>query len=310
RGEATKAIELFQEQNDEAGLAMGWSLLGLFHVVKCEFAASQDAWEKAAAHAHAAGEEREELEYLNWIPICVWGGPTPVEQGIRRCQEVLEEAGGDRKAMSTALFVQGKLEAMRGRFDEARGLIQRARGLLEEIGLAVWIAGPLTQMSGWVEILAGDLTGAEGAMLPGVEKLRGIGELAWLSTEAAILAEVMYQQERYEESAEFLRMADEAGGSDDVYTQGLLLGIRSKVLAGQGHRDEAEGLGREALAVADGTDFLFLQGFTRLCLGEALQISSANDAARSVLNEAIDICERKGFTVGADRARALLARES
>jgi len=78
----------------------------------------------------------------------------------------------------------------------------------------------------------------------------------------------------------------------------------------QGHRDEAEGLGREALAVADGTDFLFLQGFTRLCLGEALQISSANDAARSVLNEAIDICERKGFTVGADRARALLARES
>ena len=42
--------------------------------------------------AWEAGNQREELEYLSWIPLVVWGGPRPVDEGIARCESVLEKA--------------------------------------------------------------------------------------------------------------------------------------------------------------------------------------------------------------------------
>ncbi|MDQ3875699.1 MAG: AAA family ATPase, partial [Actinomycetota bacterium] len=239
---ATDAIAIFDELGDERGLAKAWSLLGLFHLLMCEFAASEDAWEKSAAHADAAGEEREKLESLSWVPLCVWGGPTPVEEGIRRCQTVLARANGDRKAMSTALFTQAKFEAMRGNFAEARDLIARAKAMLEEVALTVWIAGPLTQMTAWVELLAGDSDAAERELRWGVDTLREIGEFAWLPTVAGILAEAVYVQGRDEEAEDIVTMGEETAGSDDAYSQGLLRSVRAKSLARRGQFEDAERL--------------------------------------------------------------------
>jgi len=105
------------------------------------------------------------------IPLVVSGGPTPVETGIRRCNDVLAQAGDDRKAMATALFTRAKFEAMRGEIAQARELVARARTLLEDIALTVWLAGPFTQMAAWVEILAGDHQTAEAQLRWGVETL-------------------------------------------------------------------------------------------------------------------------------------------
>ena len=306
--QANEAIATFAEQHEERGLARGWSLLGLVLLFGCQFAQSEDAWEKAAAHARAGGDEREELEYLSWVPLVVWGGPTPVDEGIRRCQEILERSAGDRKAMSTALFIQGKFEAMRGRFDVARELLGRARAILEEIGLTVWLAGPLTQMSGWVDVLADDPARAEQDLRWGVETLRDIGELSWFATVAGILAEAVYAQGRYDEVEPFLQMCEGTAGSEDAYSQSLLRSVRAKLLARQGKAAEAERLGREAVAAAGPTDFLFLQGFALLSLGEALQLCGRAEEARSVLEEAVRVCERKGFEVGVRRARELMER--
>ncbi|MGH2555994.1 MAG: ATP-binding protein, partial [Actinomycetota bacterium] len=305
--QATSAITMFEDQRDDRGLAKAWSLLGLVHVLTCQFATSEEAWEKAAAHAHAAGQEREELEYLSWVPLVVWGGPTPVEKGLLRCAEVLGRASGDRKAMSTALFTMGKLEAMRGRFDDARDLIARSRSILEEVSLPVWVAGPLAQMSGWVEILAGNPAAAEQELQAGAKTLQQIGELPWLSTVAGIMAEAVYAQGRYDEVEPWLRTTEEAAGTEDVYSQTLLRGIRAKLLARSGEADEAERLGRESVTIAEPTDFLFMQAFALLSLGEAMVTAGRKDRSVKVLNRALAVCERKGFTVGADRARELLA---
>jgi class 3 adenylate cyclase/tetratricopeptide (TPR) repeat protein len=303
---ATQAIATFEEQRDERGLSRGWSLLGLVHLFGCQFATSEDAWERAAIHAHAVGNEREELEYLSWVPLCVWGGPTVVDDGIRRCQEILERAAGDRKAMSTALFTQGKLEAMRGRFDEARKLISRARSILQEVALTVWLAGPLTQMAGWVDMLAGDPASAERDLRWGAETLREIGELSWLSTVAGILAEAVYAQGRYDEVEMFLQMCDETAASEDAYSQSLLRSVRAKLLARQGEMGAAVELGRQAVAIAEPTDFLFMQGFALLSLGETLQLAGRAHEARAVFQDAVGVCEQKGFTVGAQRARSMM----
>jgi class 3 adenylate cyclase/tetratricopeptide (TPR) repeat protein len=304
--QARQAISMFEEQHDERGMARAWSLLGLVNLFVGQFGTSDQAWQQAASHAHAAGQEREELEYLSWVPLVVWGGPTPVEEGLLRCAEVLGRSAGDRKAMSTALFVMAKFEAMRGRFEEARNLLARARSTLAEISLPVWVAGPLTQFSGWVDILAGDSATAEKDLTLGVEKLREIGELSWLSTVAGILAEAVYAQGRYEDVEPWLHLVEETAGSDDVYSQSLLRGGKAKLLARRGEAEEAERLGREAIAVAEPTDFLFIQSFALLSLGEALRVVGKKESAEEVLLRALQVCERKGFVVGADRARALL----
>ncbi len=301
--EARRAMAIFEEHDDERGLAKGWSLLGLFHLTKCNFRAAEEAWEKAAAHAHAAGDTREWLESLSWVPLAVWAGSLPVEDGIRRCSDVLGRADGDRKAMSAALFSWGNLEAMRGRFDESRQLIGQARSTLEEVALTVWIAGPLTEMSAWAELWAGDPAAAEHELRWGVSTLQTMGELAWLPTIAGILAEAVYVQGRYEEAEAFIQLGEETAGSDDAYSQGLLRCVRAKVLARQGQAAEAVQLAREAVAIAEPTDFLFLQSFVLDGLGEVLQVTGSTEEAEAAFTEALRLCERKGFAVGARRAR-------
>ena len=66
-------------------------------------------------------------------------------------------------------------------------------------------------------------------------------------------------------------------------------------------------LAREAVAIAEPTDFLFLQAWALIGLGEVLERAGKRDEAEAVLADAVQICERKGFVVGAQRARA--ARE-
>jgi class 3 adenylate cyclase/tetratricopeptide (TPR) repeat protein len=303
--EATRAISMFESQGDERGLAKGWAQLGLFHMMEGQFGMSLDAWEKAAAHAASAGDRREELECLAWVPVVVWCGPTPIEEGIRRCLEVLDRAEEDRKATSVALSTWGALEAMRGRFDRARELCARAKSILQEVSLPGWM-GALTQMSGWVEILAGDPIAAEEDLRWGVEILRGIGELSWLSTTAAILAEAMYAQGRLEEAESFVRVSEEAAGSDDTYSQPLLRSVKAKVLARRGRADEAERLMREAIVITEPTDFLFLKGTVLRSFAEILNMAGRRNEAEPVLVEAIRMSEQKGDVIGVEQARAML----
>jgi class 3 adenylate cyclase/tetratricopeptide (TPR) repeat protein len=305
--EATSAISVFEAEDDQRGLAKAWSLLGLFNLVICQFAAAEDAWERASRHASAGGDEREMLESLSWIPLTVWGGPTPVEEAIRRCEEIRARADGDRKAMATALFTQAKFEAMAGRLDDARPRIEEARAMLEDIALTVWLAGPLTQMSAWVKLYSGDAAGAEEELRWGVETLQQIGELAWLPTVAGILAEALYAQGRLEDAEAAVAQGQASASPDDAYSQGILKAVQAKIDAGAGRAESAETLAREAVAAVADTDFLFLQAFTAAALGEVLLLLGRGDEAVVALDEAVALAERKGHAVGAEQARALQA---
>jgi class 3 adenylate cyclase/tetratricopeptide (TPR) repeat protein len=308
--EATRAISMFEREGDERGLAKAWSLLGLFHLTTCQFRAAGEAWERAATHAAAAGDEREHFESLSWVPLTVWAGPTPVDEGIDLCRSVIERSEGDRKALSTALAAWGAFEAMRGRFDEARELTERARATLEEIALPVWVAGPFSQLYGWTELLAGDPAAAERQLRSALETLREIGELAWLSTVAGILAETVRAQGRVDESDELLRLGEETAGTDDAFSQALFRSVRAKIRASQGSADEAERLAREAVEIARATDFLFLQWLALASLAEVLEVVGREDEAQPVLAEAVEVAARKGYSAAAEGARAAAASES
>ena len=308
RVEAENAIAAFRSAGDERGLAKGWSLLGLVHNMNGRFGPAEEAWTQAAAHAHNAGDQRDELESLSWVPLMVLAGPTHVELGVPRCVEILGSAAGDKKAMASALTAQAVFVAGLGRFDEARELIGRARALLQDVGLTVWLAGPHAQFAGWIELLAGDPAAAEDELRWGYRKLEQIGELGWLSTVVALLAEAVYLQGRRDEATALARLSEESAGTEDVYSQVLWRGVRAKVLAAGGERVEAERLAGEAAALAGTTDFLLLRWHALMNQAEVQLMADDGPAAEAALIEAIGLAAQKGNVVAEARARDLLAR--
>ena len=306
--EATRGIAVFEQLGDEQGLSKSWSLLGLVHLYTTQFRPSEEAWERSSVHAHRAGNRREELESLSWVPICVWAGPTPVDEALERCRNVIERARGDKKVLSIALFVQAELEAGLGRFDEALELIARSKALLEELALTVWIAGPLTQFAGWVDLWRGDAGAAEKQLRWGHETLSEIKEMAWLPTVDGILAEAIYAQGRVDEADDLAVAISDAAGSEDVYSQLLWRGVRAKVFAGRGSVDDAERLARESVELVAGTDFLHGHWYAWMTLAEVLQLSGRADEAQVAAANAIRVAEDKGHLVRARLARELGSR--
>ena len=306
--EATRGIGVFEQLGDERGLSKSWSLLGLVHLYTTQFRPSEEAWELSSVHAQRAGNRREELESLSWVPICVWAGPTPADEALERCRSVIERARGDKKVLSTALFVQAELEAGLGRFDEALELIARSKALLDELELTVWIAGPLTQFAGWVDLWRGDPAAAEKQLRWGHDTLSEIKEMAWLPTVDGILAEAIHAQGRVDEADDLAVSISEAAGSEDVYSQLLWRGVRAKVFAGRGSFDDAESLARESVELVEGTDFLLGHWYAWMTLGELLQLAGRADEALVAVANAIKVAEDKGHLVRARLARELGGR--
>ena len=301
--EATSAAAAFKDVGDDRGLTKAWSLLALVHIFRCRFVAAEHAWREAAAHAHRAGDRRDELESLAWVPLMTWAGPTTAEDGIARCDEIRNSVGGDKKAVASALIAKAVFEAGLDRIDESRACIADAKALLSEAALTVWLRGPLAQFAGWAELLAGDPEAAERELRAGYDVLGEIGEVAWLSTVAAILGEAVYQQGRLDEAEELANVSESVTAPDDVYSHVTWRSVRAKVHARRSEAEAAERLAREAVELAETGDFLHLQWYALMTLAEVLQLLGNGSEAGEAAQLAVAVAERKGSVVGARTAR-------
>ena len=183
----TALIAVFEERGDDLGLAKALQLLALEEWFHCRYGAMETALERALEHARTAGARREVTNILNGLARAAALGPRPVEDALRRCEALRDEAAGDRSLEAFFDAVQALLEAMRGNFDEARDLYARSRSAFEDLGLEMQVAG-LTTYSGLVELLAGDPAAAEREFGQGYRRLERMGERGVLSTVAAFLA--------------------------------------------------------------------------------------------------------------------------
>jgi class 3 adenylate cyclase/tetratricopeptide (TPR) repeat protein len=302
---AEQAVEAFARLGDELGLARAWNLAAITRLWVGTTGAAEEAWLHAIDHARRAESLGEEAHALSWLLIGTWMGPTPVENGVRRCREILDHAPS-RQVEAMALLEQGPLLAMCGRFSEARELFQRGEEIIEDLGLAILAAG-LSQERFDIEMLAGDVEAAEVELRRACEILKQLGEKGFLSTRAALLAHALCAQGRYEEAGPFIEIAAEAGSEDDRATQALWRAARAKVLARQGEIDEALRLAREAVALVAETDWLNTRGDALFDLAEVLDLAEKPDQAAARIAEALHLYERKGNIVAAGKARELLA---
>jgi hypothetical protein len=77
---------------------------------------------------------------------------------------------------------------------------------------------------------------------------------------------------------------------------------RLKILAGDGHCDEAEGLAREAVALVEPTDLLSARGDAMLDLADVLRICDRTEEADREAEAALALYELKGNAAAAARA--------
>jgi class 3 adenylate cyclase/tetratricopeptide (TPR) repeat protein len=301
--QAKAAISIFQELEDEQGLARAWQLMAETFWVRCQVAASEAAQLRAIEHARRAGDHREEAQNWGILAGSAIYGPLPVEDGIRRCEEVIARFGDNPSVRARTTRALACLWAMHGQFDRARELIQTARAMFVDLGQTYALASS-AESSGLVEMLAGDLSAAAQELRRGVELLEGMGERAYLSTLGAMLADVLELVDKDDEAGRFARTSEEASDPDDIDSQARWRAVKAKLLAKQGRLEEAETLARQAVHLAAPTDVLNLYGHCYLALGAVLQASGRQTEASRAFAEAVRAFDHKGNLAAASQARA------
>jgi ATP/maltotriose-dependent transcriptional regulator MalT len=224
-------------------------------------------------------------------------GPFPVE-------EALTFFDAHPSASSFHPAFRGQLEAMRGNFAAARRDIRLARERARDLGQRLSEAGHSMQEAE-IELNAGEADRAAEVALAGVAALEALGERGWLSTVAGHAAEALYRLGRDDEAWRLTHKAEEAGASDDVITQMLILQVRAKLLTRRGEHAEAERLAREAVAWGEPTDALESKANALRDLAIVLAADRRPDEALAALGQAEVLYEEKGHTVGVARVAEL-----
>jgi predicted ATPase/class 3 adenylate cyclase len=303
-GERLRAT--FEANDDARGLCKVWRLRALVHWLEGRCLAADAAWERAAGHAREAGDNRERAEILSWVASSAFIGPIPVSDGIRRCESILEQVRDDRRSAAATLYPLAGLYAMIGRFSDARQRLESAYQTLEDLGY-VTLNSSFMEWVGFVELLAGDLVRAEERLKFGLSRLEEMGERAFVSSSAALLAEVLYRKGRHDEAARFVDRSQETAAPDDLAAHIVWRTVRAKILALTGGLEEAEALARHAVSLAEKTDWSTHHAAACLALGEVLREQGRVREAEAAIGRALAIHERKGDIVLAERVRTLLA---
>jgi class 3 adenylate cyclase/predicted ATPase len=298
--------ELEAMRHDRA-LVRAFRLLAAVYGTGGRFADAAAAAERAIRHATAAGDQVTARRFLGTLAISALYGPMPVVEAIATCEEVLARAQDDRKARALTELCIGHLEAMRGNFERARLLYRQSRASLEEFGYLLLAA--LTSLdSSVIELLAGDLATAESELRTDYRRLEEMGERNYISTTAGLLADVLYRQGRYDESAEFAAVCEHLASPDDVGSQFLWRCVRGKLRSRQGVFDEAQALLSAATALIETSDQLDWQGNGLLDFAEVRELAGAPADAAALSEQAARLFVRKGNVVSALRARQLAER--
>jgi Flp pilus assembly protein TadD len=117
----------------------------------------------------------------------------------------------------------------------------------------------------------------------------------------------MLELDRDEEAEHWATVARETGAEDDPAAKGPALGVLARVLARRGAFEDAERLGREAVASFDGTDYIDWTANAHADLADVLHLAGRDDESSEELRVALELYERKGHLVGAEKMRNLLA---
>ncbi len=297
---AKKAISVF-EAGDDAGLARAWRRVAHAHMAKGRYADSSEASERALAHARAGGERFEEARIVDLLCTSLLYGPAPASEAVLRCEAMLVEAHGNQVLGANVAAALVGLLGMRGAFDAARERARFAEEIYLELDLQLAFAG-LTQVTGPMELLAGEAAAAERELQRGLEILRPRGPDGY---QEALLAEALYRQGRLDDASTHARTAEAHAPADNVQAQVAWRGVRAKLDAADSS-ERARALAAEAVSLAEATDATNLLADALADLAVVLHVAR-DDAVDGVARRALALYEQKGNVAAAQRLSQVLA---
>ena len=304
--EVERAIGVFRRHGDEAGLARALTLGGRLRFWGGSAAGALIDLEQAARHAADAGDRTQEAMILGYVLLATYSGPTPVVEALARVEQMRPRAQGSRRLELVFLDNLARLEAMQGDFTVARATLARATALVED-GLAAVDRSSVANAIGFVELLAGSLATAEQDLRRSCEELERAGELGYLSSAVPPLLDALYLQGRDEEALMLSERwrPERLTVPEDVDAQSGWRRVRAKLLARRGDLEEAQVLAREAVAIADRTDFLELRAAATADLAVVLGLAGRPQESVATLELAIRLHEDKGNVAAARTLRGL-----
>jgi DNA-binding SARP family transcriptional activator/tetratricopeptide (TPR) repeat protein len=293
-----RAIDYFGGIGDDHSLGKAWELVAWGRWLECRAAETELALHRSLEYARRAGDSRTAAQSLHLLLGATLFGPVRVPEAVARCRVILEE-GPQKRVTASALRALAALMAMAGEFREARALLRRFAAIVDDLGLRV-TAASAAETYAFVELLAGEPRAAERELRLGYERLEEMGETSTSANLAALLAQALHAQGRY---AEAVAVTDLTPAAEDVSAQVHLRAARAKVLARVDRVEEAEELGRDAVARARTTDFVVMLGDALSDRADTLQQTGRADEALPLLEEALQLYETKGNIVAARRAQ-------
>ena len=293
-----EAIVVFEELGYDAGLARAWRRIAFAHQMRSQYGPAEAASEQALIHARKAEDSHEEARIVDGLCTSLLWGPAAAPEAIERCEEMLAWSRGSRVMEANISISLAGLKGMRGDFEEARALAAGARQTYRELGLRLAVAG-LTQVSGPLELLAGNLEAAEQELREGLEIMEPVGSIGY---QAALLANVLLRRGAADEAERLVSIAQAEAADDNIAAQVIWRGVKARL-------DADPRLAEEAVGVADLTDDLNLRADALVNLAESLRLADAPGQATDALQRAVALYEQKGNVVGAARASTIASEQ-
>ena len=302
-GAVTRALERL---GDDEGVAWGLRLVANYLGWLGKTTESAEVLDRALLHAKLAKSPSEVAEILTWQSWELWWGPVAAADGVRRVNEIMEEAVGLPRLAGTARTMRGCLKVLQGQLAEGRADMVVGRGLLAEVGhLNNWSGTSMVHAD--AEIAAGEPVVAEGILREAYDFLKATSETGYLATIIGYLAVATLHQGKDDEALAFADETEKIAQPDDFEPHARQGCVRAVVLARRGDHSGAQRALDVASATIEQTDYTTLQAFAAMCRAEVQHLAGRTDGERAALEEALRLSESKGDVLTADRARGRLA---
>lgn len=302
--EVARALERLAELGDPDALSRAWQLRLNVDMAACRWAATQVAANAVIEQARRAGNSVLEVRTMPLLAFLAQKGPMPVPEATAACREILERVSFDRRSTGSTQLELALLSAMALDFEQARLLCRDTRMVLGELGWEMQ-AALVSLASGPIELLADEPARAEAELRQDYDALERMQERNFISLTAALLAEAVYRQQRFDEATELVAFSRELAAPDDLAVQIIARSVDGKLMARRGDLDAGLALVREAVQLIETTEDPSGQGDALLDLAETLFLAGNGAEAAEAAVAARDRYALKGNLAGVRRAERI-----